>query len=127
MLPKLLWLVFLAMVATIRFSNATQCSLSTYTQQYDLQEMLRSRITVATLANDTLQQMQGALEEFCNENLVQTNYTVSKTEKSVTVCYNVLYNCNEAVTTVTSSGETKTIAVNVKRDQVRIDQVIQCG
>ena len=104
-----------------------QCSFSIYTQQYDLQQLEQSGTTVETVCSDTMQQLEAALQEFYSETPVQTSYTVSQTETLVTVCYNVLYNCDQPVTTVTSSGETTTIEVNLNPEKAKIDQSIQCG
>ena len=104
-----------------------QCSCSTYTQQYDLQQLEQTGTTVETVCSDTIPQLQAALQEFYSETPVQTSYTVTQTETSATVVYNVVYNCDQPVATVTSSGETITIAVNGNPEKAKIDQSIQCG
>lgn len=115
------------MVYTVRCSNATDCTLTTYSQDLDSAQLAAAQINSDDYAATTQNQMGNKLKEIFNETAIRINCSITKTTKSVNFAYNIVYGCNETITTALSDGTTGTVGVNAKLNKTRVDDVISCG
>jgi muramidase (phage lysozyme) len=122
------WLSFIIIATSnIRFTNAANCTSTTYNQQLDPTQLALSQTTPEDFANATGTQLTDRLKELFNETLVSINCTIAKSTTSINVGYNIVYGCNETTATVLANGTTKTVPVNTNLNKTRVDQVVSCG
>jgi hypothetical protein len=120
-------LALIVIIGNIRFSNATNCTSTTYNQVLDPVQLTASQINASDYANATANQIAARLQELYNETIVNMTCTTTKTTSSVSVAYNIIYGCNETITTVLPNGTAQTVPVNTNLNKTKVDQTISCG
>lgn len=118
-------LIFIVFIGSCHLSYSTDCIATTYSQDLDASQLVISRIKTGDFAAATQGQMAKRLKEIFNETAVRMNYSIKKTDQSIHFAYNIIYACNETITT--TDGIIHTMAMNPKINQAKVDNMISCG
>lgn len=130
MLRACLWIVLIAATCTIHFSKAvsvSNCSASTFTQQFDAVQLAASNIVAEDYATITGDELSSQLADIFNDTALNINCTVTRVNNTVSFNYQVIYACNETITTNLTNGTTATTQVNSKINTTRVKDAVSCG
>jgi hypothetical protein len=119
--------IVIAVIYTIRLSNATNCTSTTFYQQLDAAQMLLSQMNNTDYTTSTQAQINAKLQELFNETAVSINCTVAQTTNSTGIGCKIIYACNQTTTTVLANGTTNVTQVNSKCNTTKVHQVVSCG
>jgi hypothetical protein len=124
MLHTCFWVALIAIIYTIRVSNAANCTSTTFNQALDATQMALSGITDNDFATGTQVQIAAQLQELFNETTANISCTVPRTGNSCSISCAVIYACND---TIISNGTTKTTSIVSNLNQTKVQEAISCG
>ena len=127
MLRTLIFVSWILILCSIDLSQAADCTTTTFSQNIDATQLASAKMTPEDYTSATQQQITGILKNQFGEIPVNVNCTMKKASNTVSVAYQVIYACNETITTTTATGSSRTTTTTSKVDTSKVQQADSCG
>jgi len=120
-------MAIIAMMFVIRSSVAINCTQSTFQQDLDQAKVAAAQLIVDDYATETQQQIIQQIYDQYGAEIIQADYTVTKTSTGISISYQFIFACNETTTTTQPDGTQQTQQITSPVNKTQVENSVACG
>ena len=121
------YVAMIAIIVSVRSSQAANCTATSFKQQLSAAELSASNIIAENYASKTKEQI---IDLFMQQNLnsvVSFDYTVTQNGDKTTIDYKIICACNETTTTILPDGTQQTSQVVSEANTTALQKCVAAG
>ena len=127
MLRTSIYMALIAMACLVRLSDAANCTLSSFKQDFSAIQLSAAKIIAEEYASATNEQIVAQILDLYKESIVYVDFKKTQNNDTVTIDYKIIFACNDTTTSTMPDGSTKTTETKSQVDKSQVEKTVSAG